>query len=175
MIRGSRWYWQWVGLAVIVALALVSGCRQAPKPTTLDDLVRLISKSQDVEESVVRLGISQHATTSGEQLRLAQQWHAALPERPIPRLSATWDDLAKHGLESLKSATCEAVFDTLQTGEVPDGETFISYYLTNVVENVPAAELASIAAEFDELWQDAAAGTLTATDARFTLMAIKYC
>lgn len=165
-----------VGLVVVLALATLSGCQFFKTSSrSFDDIVGSIARSQDVDKSVVRRAIDESATSSESRMGLAKQWEDDLPERPIPNLESTWDDLAEYGREQLKSATCEAVLDTLRTNEVPDGPTFIRNYLGNLSSSVPAAELNSIAAEFNELWLEAKAGTLTVTDVRFTLMKHAYC
>ena len=77
-----RHRWSEILSAVCMAFFLLglAGCGG----NALDDLVRAISKSQAVDESTVRSALQRAATTEDEQLKLAKQWDASLPDRQLP-------------------------------------------------------------------------------------------
>jgi hypothetical protein len=159
-------------LALLLTVAAgTTGCASA-----LDDVVRTISRTQQVDEGTVRTALRQAATSEDEQLRLARQWEADLPQQRIPNLSTAWDDLATEVRAQVKSATCSALIDIARDRVVPSGEEFVWTYLSDVATGaLPDAEIQQLIGTFDDLWADAAAGTLTTYDIRLTLMEIQYC
>jgi hypothetical protein len=166
--------------AVAGAVLMLSGCGSSGSGTqaarSFDEVLRSISQSQDVDVTIVRTAVAQEADTADDQMQIALRWDRALPQRPLPRLQSTWDDLSEYAAQQLKSATCDAIFDTLASGEVPDGQQFFNAYLANLATGrLPSATERAIMAEFDQLAAEADAGTLTATDVRFSLMKLRYC
>ncbi len=167
-------------LLAVVALVCAfgaAGCGGARGGASLlDEAVRSISRSQAVDESTVRAALQRAASTEDEQLRLAEEWAAALPSNELPNLNTVLDDLARYGRHELESATCTALFEMARTGEVPSGQQFVETYLSDLATgNLPEAEVASLIQTFDELWNDAAAGSLDSTDLRLVLLEIQYC
>ncbi len=167
------------GVVLAVAL-LLSGCGSTaevqPAARSLGEVLTSIARSQDVDVTIVRTGVAAEAESSDDQMRVALKWEKALPEKPLPQLSSSWDDMAEYAAEQLRATTCEAIFDVLSSGEVPNGQEFAEDYLTAVAEGrFPAANERAIMDEFDDLYEEAQAGTLTATDIRFSLMKLRYC
>ncbi len=160
-------------LAVPLAcLLLLGGCGGSE----LDDVVRGLAHSQGVDESTVKLALERESSSQQQQLTLAREWRTELPDQPLPDLGTTLDDLARYGREQLESATCDALVDIARTGQVPSGQDFVEDYLSGLVTGGMAMqEVRDVAERFDELWQEASAGTLTSTDVRLELMRIQYC
>jgi len=162
--------------AAALALSLALGIGTAACSSALDDVVRNISRTQQVEENTVRTALRQAASGEEEQLRLAQQWEANLPAQPIPNLSSTWGDLATAVRDQVRSATCSALIDIARDQVVPSGDEFVETYLGDIATgSLPSGEIQQLIATFDELWEDAYAGTLTSYDIRLTMMEIQYC
>lgn len=143
---------------------------------TLDDLVRSIAGSQEIDESLVRSAIRERAESAAAQRQLAEEWDDTLPAKPLPKLSSTWDDLSIYLREQLEASTCEAVLDMLATGDVPNGQAFFENYVNGALTGrLPAAEERAIMDEFDLLYRQAVAGDLDANEIRFSLMKLQYC
>lgn len=171
-MRRPRWSEVLSAVCLTYCLLALAGCGG----NELDDLVRAISKSQAVDENTVRSALRREATTEDEQLKLAKQWNDTLPAQELPDVDSILDDLAKYGHDQLKSATCSALIDIAQTGQVPSGQQFVTNYLTGLFSGgLPQAELQALVDTFDELWVSAAAGTLTGLDIRLTLLELQYC
>lgn len=165
----------------LVVLALLpvalAGCARGPAgAAALDDVVRSIARSQQVDEALVRNALRSEAGGTDEQLRLARQWERELRPQPLPDLAPYLDDLAEHAREQLAAAACEAVLDAVRDGEVPNGAYFVQQYLTSLVTDaIPGSDLQGIADEFDTLYPQASDGDLTALDVRLTIMKYQYC
>lgn len=168
-------------IVAVLASTTLNGCgggngAAGTATRSLDDVLRSIANSQEVDVAIVRTAVAQQATTAEDQLRVAQQWEKTLPQRPLPRLQTAWDELSGYAAEQLRSSTCAAILDTLQSGQVPDGQQFFSGYLVDLATGrLPAPNERAIMAEFDQLHTEAEAGTLTSTDIRFSLMKLRYC
>lgn len=172
METGGRWFRLLAAVSILVCLFGTAGCGRS----ALDDVIRAISRSQAVDESTVRTALQEAALTEGEQLTLAREWADTLPSQELPNLDNVLDDMARYGREQLKSATCQALTEMASTGQVPSGEDFVRNYLDDVAtSDLPEAELESLVQTFDDLWSEAAAGTLTSTDVRLALLEIQYC
>jgi hypothetical protein len=158
-------------LALSFAVAIgATGC------SNLDDVVRTISRTQQVDEATVRAALRQGASSEAEQLSLARQWEADLPSQPLPNLSSALDDIATEVRAQVRSATCSALVDIARDQRVPSGDEFVTSYLGDIATgSLPYGELQQLIDTFDELWADAYAGTLTSFDVRLTLMEIQYC
>ena len=158
-------------LLSLALLGAVSGCSSA-----LDDAVRAIARTQQVDEATVQQALRRAASSEDEQLQLARQWEQELPQQSIPNLSSTWDDLATEVRAQVKSATCSALVDIARDQVVPSGDQFVSSYLGDIATgSLPYSEVQALIDAFDELWADAYAGTLTSYDIRLTLMELQYC
>lgn len=174
--RGLRKTLAAVATGAALAGAL-SGCGSSATPArSLGQVLESISESQVVDVAVVRAAVGAEADTADEQLTVALRWEKSLPERPLPPLHNSWEELAEDAAAQLKSATCEAILDTVANQQVPNGQKFWEDYLSGLVSGrFPAAAEREIMADFDELYQEAEAGTLSATDIRFQLMKWRYC
>lgn len=162
--------------AAALALSLTVGIGTTGCSNALDDVVRSISRTQQVDENTVRTALRQAASSEEEQLGLARQWEADLPAQPIPNLSSTWGDLATGVREQVRSATCSALIDIARDQKVPSGDEFVSTYLGNIATgSLPYSEIQQLIDAFDGLWQDAYAGTLTSYNIRLTMMELQYC
>lgn len=166
---------------VVTAVLSLSACgggggAAGSATRSLDDVVRSIANSQEVDVAIVRTAVDQEAVTAGDKLRLAEQWESTLPARPLPKLQTTWDELRDYAAEQLRASTCAAIWDVLQSGEVPTGQQFFSNYIGGLATGqLPAPNVRAIMAEFDQLHDEAEAGTLSSTDIRFSLMQLRYC
>lgn len=171
MPTGHRWF---AGCAI--ALSLLGACKN---PTALESTAANVAKAQGVDESAVMSALRRFAATEDEQLRLAQSWEANLPTPQIPNLTATasrFDSVIDNARQVLRNAGCQAVFDILNTGQIPNAAAFVESYLTDVALGyVPHSDLLEIGESFEDLYQDAVAGTLDYLDVRLTLMEFQYC
>lgn len=178
-MRGHSWLRLAIGSVGISASIWLSGCGGGSAGTatrSLDDVLRSIANSQEVDVALVETAVAERATTVEDQLRVAQQWENNMPERPLPELQTTWEELSNYAAEQLRSSTCEAIVDTVQTHQVPDGQQFFDDYIDNLATGrLPDANERAIMAEFDQLNAEAEAGTLTSTDIQFSLMQLRYC
>lgn len=164
------------GMTVVVAVASFSACNES----ALAKSVKSIAKAQAVDESVVRQALQRFASTEDEMLDLAKVWEQQLPSRPVPVLApvlvAESDEAVASAQRAFRSATCSAIVDMLSDGTVPSGQTFLdSYVEASILDALPSGEIVAIVDEFDSLYQDASAGTLTYVDVRLTLMEIRNC
>lgn len=164
-----------VALACLVLIGIVGGCGKTPLQMAASN----IAKAQGVDDSAVRAALRTYASTEDDQLKIARQWEATLPEQPLPNLAQkaeSFESVTDQARAALRSAACDAVVDMIATGQIPNAQKFVDGYLTAAVFNaVPYGELLEIGNEFEELYNDILAGEVSVLDIRLKIMNLQYC
>ncbi|MDO8361750.1 MAG: hypothetical protein Q7V88_02550 [Actinomycetota bacterium] len=165
-------------LVASLSLSLIACAGTQTAARSVDDIARAIARSQAVDEVDVMVALQKYASTEDDMRRLALTWERSLPDQPIPNISLVTviDELSVAASESLRGAACQVVIDVLSGDPVPTGQQFVENYVAGfVLDQLPEGDIIGLAQEFDDLWNDASAGTLTYYDVRFTMMQIRYC
>jgi hypothetical protein len=167
------------GLFVVVAVLVSVGAKC--NPSELEKAVASIAKAQGVSESSVARSLDDlvRGRSDAEKLAMARQMKAKLPVVQVPDLMARLKSVAltiDEDAKGLQSVTCSAVLDVLASGKLPTPAEFVESYVKHRLgQYVPEIKFAGIAEEWQKLYDDAAAGELTAARFRLSLMQHQYC